>query len=159
MVHMKMVHMCTINKDHMMYGSWDIKHNRHFFCHFGPFLHFEPPNNKKNQNLKKMKKKPGDIINLQLCITNDDQIINGSWDMEWDRQNFLFWAIFCPFTPLTTRKIIILKKQKKHPDTIILHLCTINNNHMMYGSYDTECDWQNFLSFCTIFCPFISRSP
>ena len=38
----------------------------------------------------------------------------GSWDIEWDRQNFLpFWAIFCPFTLLTTWIIIILKKWKK----------------------------------------------
>ena len=29
--------------------------------------------------------------------------------------NFLsFWAIFCPFTPLTTQKIKILKKWKRH---------------------------------------------
>ena len=26
-------------------------------------------------------------------------------------------------------------------------------NHMMYGSWDTECDRQNYLSFWTIFCP------
>ena len=40
--------------------------------------------------------------------------MHGSFDMEHDRQNFLlFWAMFCPFTPLTTRKIKILKKWKK----------------------------------------------
>ena len=33
-------------------------------------------------------------------------------------------------------------------DIIILHMCTINGNHMMYGS------WQNFLSFWTLFYPF-----
>ena len=39
----------------------------------------------------------------------------GSWDMECNGQNFLsFWTIFCPFTPLTTQKIKILKKWKKH---------------------------------------------
>ena len=27
------------------------------FCHFGPFLPFEPPNNPKNQNFEKKKKK------------------------------------------------------------------------------------------------------
>ena len=38
----------------------------------------------------------------------------GSWNMKCDRHNFLsFWAIFCPFTPLTTQKIKILKKWKK----------------------------------------------
>ena len=44
---------------------------------------------------------------------------------------------------------------KKTPrDIIILHMCTINENHMIYGSKDLECDGQKFLSFWTIFCPF-----
>ena len=29
-------------------------------------------------------------------------------------------------------------------DIIILHLCTSNDSHMMYGSWDMECDRQNF---------------
>ena len=44
----------------------------------------------------------------------------GSWDMEWQKQNFLsLLAIFCPFTPppplhpLTIQKTKILKKWKK----------------------------------------------
>ena len=62
---------------------------------------------------------------------------------------------FCPFTQLTTRKIKILKKWKKMPgDIIILHLCTTNDNHMKYGSWDIERDRHNFLPFSTIFCPF-----
>ena len=37
-----------------------------------------------------------------------------SWYIERDRHNFLsFWAIFCPFTPLATQKIKILKWKKK----------------------------------------------
>ena len=46
----------TINKDHMMYGSCDIRHNGFFFCHFGPFFTLWPPpsNNPKN-NSEKMK--------------------------------------------------------------------------------------------------------
>ena len=41
-------------------------------------------------------------------------------------------------------------------DIIILHMCTKNHNHMMYGSWDTEWDRQTFLSFWAIFCPFTS---
>ena len=39
----------------------------------------------------------------------------GSWDMVCDRCNcyFSFWAVFCPFTPLTAQKFKILKKWKK----------------------------------------------
>ena len=55
--------------------------------------------------------------------------------MEWDRQNILsFWTVFCPFNPLWTQKIKILKKKKpqKTPgDIIILKMRTINNNYMM----------------------------
>ena len=82
----------------------------------------------------------------------------GSWDIEHDRQNFLsFWNIYCPFTPLTIQKIKILEKMKKNPaDIIILHMLPINDNHVIYGSWDIEHHGQNFLSFWTIFCPFTS---
>ena len=33
-------------------------------------------------------------------------------------------------------------------------MCTKKHNHMMYDSWDTEWDWQSFLSFWVIFCPF-----
>ena len=49
-----------------------------------------------------------------MCTINDNHIMYGSWDMEHEGHNFLsFWTIFCPFTPLTTRKIKILKNGKK----------------------------------------------
>ena len=31
------LHMCTINEDHLMYGSQDKRHDR-IFCHFGLFF-------------------------------------------------------------------------------------------------------------------------
>ena len=76
--------------------------------------------------------------------------------MESNRQNFLsFWTIFWPSTPLWTQKIKILEKWKKTPeDIIILQICTINDSHMMYDSWDMESNKQNFLSFWTIFWPF-----
>ena len=82
-------------------------------------------------------------------------MIYGSWNIRYDTQiSSTFWAIFCPFSPLTTWKIKILTLKKTPGDIIILHICTINDNHMMYGSWDMECNRQNFLSFWTIFCPF-----
>ena len=121
------LHMCTINNNHMMYVSWDMEHERKFLSFWTVFA-LLPPNNPENQNFEKRKKKPGDIIILQMCTINHN--------MECDKQDFLsFLAIFCPFTPLTLRKIKILKKRKKPPrDIIILHKCTIKDNHMMYGS-------------------------
>ena len=126
--------MCTINEDHLIYGSWNIRCNRHKFLSFWAifawflryegqwteifvildhFLPFYSPNNSKNQNFEKMEKTRGDSIILHMCTINDNHLMYGSWDMEHDRQNFLsFWTIFCPFTPLKTWRIKILKKRK-----------------------------------------------
>ena len=74
------------------------------------FLPFFPPMDPENQNFEKMKKTLEDIIILQMFTINDSHMIYGFSDMECNRQNFLsFWTIFCPFTPLTTQKIKILK--------------------------------------------------
>ena len=70
-----------------------------------------------------------------------------------DRQKFLSFC-FCPFSPLTTWKIKILKLTKTPGDIIILNISTINGSHMMYSSWDMECNGRNFLWFWTIFCPF-----
>ena len=64
-------------------------------------------------------------------FTHHDNMLYCSLDMVRIRYNcyFSLWAIFCPFTPLTARKIKILKKWKKTPgDIIILPLCTTNDN-------------------------------
>ena len=80
----------------------------------GYFLPFYLPNSPKNENFKKMKKNPGDIIILHNCIKNHDHRLYCSWDMARDTCNsyFSFWAIFCLFTPLTDQKIKISKKWK-----------------------------------------------
>ena len=119
------------------------------FCHFGPFFAFYPPNNPKNQSFEKLKKTYGDIITLHQCTINDNQMMYGSWDMKHDEQKLLpFFIIFCPFTPWKPKKSKSWKneKKKKMPgDIIILHMCTLNDSHMMYGSWDMECNGQNFL--------------
>ena len=119
-------------------------------------LSFYPPNKLKNQKFEKIKTTLRFIIILQMCTINDDHMMYGFWDMECDGQTFLsFWAMLCPFNPLTTWKIEILKKFKKtHGDIIILHMRTINGNHMMYGSWNMECNRHKFLSFWTSFYPF-----
>ena len=53
------LHMCTIHDNHMMHGSWDMERNGlNFFVILDHFLPFYPPDNPKNQNFEKMKKKP-----------------------------------------------------------------------------------------------------
>ena len=64
------------------------------------FLPVCSPNNPKNQNFEKMKQKSGDIITLHMCIINDNHMMNGSWDMKRDRQNFWsFWTFFAILPP------------------------------------------------------------
>ena len=48
------------------------------FGHFGPFLSFYLPNNPKNQNFEKMKKKSGDVIILHRCNINYNHMMYGS---------------------------------------------------------------------------------
>ena len=93
------LHMCTINDNHMMYGSWDMECViDRIFVILDHFLPFYPTNNPKNQNFEKMKKMPGDIIILHMCTKNYDQMIYSSLDIVHDGCNyFSFWAIFCPF--------------------------------------------------------------
>ena len=200
--------MCTINDNHMMYGSWDIECNgqnflsfwtifcpftlpplttwkikilkilknkqtnkqnvwrhynfRHvyqkwqlwcmapeygvpwtvFFCHFGLFLPFYPLSNPENQNFEENEKIPANMIILHMYTINDNHMMYGSWDMEYNGQKFLsFWTINHPFNPLTTQVIKILKKWNNMPgNIIILHTCTINDDHTMYSSWGMECN-------------------
>ena len=125
----------------------------HNFLSFWIVLPFYPQNNLKNQNFEKILKMPGDIIILHMCTINDNHMMYGSWHIKHDGHNFLsFWFIFCTFIPLTTQKIKILKKWKKTPEDITtLHMCTLNENHMMYGSWDMERDRHNFCHFGLFF--------
>ena len=102
-----------------------------FFVILDSFLPFYPPLDPENQNFQKTKKNTWGYYHF----TYDVYMVP-----ECDGQNFLsFWKDFCPFTSLKTWQIKILKKWKKKKtprDTIILCKCTINDNHMMYGSRD-----------------------
>ena len=68
---------------------------------------------------------------------------------------FCYFAYFSPpFTPLTTWKIKILKKWKNHLDMSSFYTWTKNHNHMMYASWDMECNRQILLSFWASFGKF-----
>ena len=123
------------------------------FCHFRPFLHFDPRSNPQNRHFEK-KKTPGDII-LHLCNTNDNHMMYGSWNIKHSRKTFLsFWYVFCPFTPLTTLKTKFWRNEKNNWRYHQLHLCIANNDHIMYGSWDMERDRQNFFVILDYFLPF-----
>ena len=136
-----------------------MEHDRQIFCHFGLFLPFYPTNNQKNLHFEKMKESPRDIIILLLWTTNDNHMMCGSWDMEDDGHNFLsFWTIFCPFTPLTTWKIKILKiKNKAWIYHHFLQVYQKSSSYMLHCSWDMACDWCNsyfsFWATCCLFTP------
>ena len=87
---------------------------------------------KKIKILKKWKRCL-EILSLYTCVLQMTyHMMYGSSNIKHDIQNFLsIWAVFCPFTPLKTWKIRILKKQK---NTWRHHLFTLV--HHRWQSYD-----------------------
>ena len=72
-----------------------------------------------------------------------------------DRIFFVIQDHFLPFYPnMDPEKQNFDKMKKTYEDIIILQMCTINDNHMMYESSDMESDGHNFLLFSIGFCPF-----
>ena len=81
------LHMCTKNHNHMMYGSWDTEWDRQIFCHFRsflPFYHCAFP--------------PGDIL-LYIHVYYKWRS-NDIWFLKYDRwltENFVILDHFLPF--------------------------------------------------------------
>ena len=113
------LHRCTMNEDHIIYDSWDIRHNKEIFLSFWvifcPLTLLTTQEIKFLKTMKKKKKKkkndkPGDIIIWHLCTTNDDMMY-GSWNMEHNRQNFSHFGPFLPFYPPNKPENQKLKKR------------------------------------------------
>ena len=137
-----------------MCGSRDMECNRqNFFVILDHFCPMDP----ENQNSGKMNNTPEDIIILQMHTINVIHMMYGSWDMKCKTEFLIILDHLLPFYPLITQKTKILKKWKKTGWRYYhLHMCTTNDNHMMYSSWDIKCDGQKLLSFWTVFCPFTS---
>ena len=128
------------------------------FCHSGPFFALLPP--LWTQKIKTLQKLTTHlkILSLYKCVPQMTIIwcmVPEIWSVT-DRIfcHFGLFFAFLPLPPPNNLKNLNFEKLKKAPGDIILHLCTINNNHMMYGSWDMKCDGQNFLSFGTVSCHF-----
>ena len=137
--------------------SWDTEWDRQkilsFWAIFCPFTSPLPPNDPEYQNFEK---KCLEILSFYtyMCIINEDHIYS-SWNIRCDRQrNIWHFGPFFAFQPLDNLENQDFDIEKTPGDIIILHICTIIHNHMIYGSWDMECNGQNFLSFWTIFCLF-----
>ena len=101
----------------------------------------------KKSKFWKNGKIPRDIIILHMCTK-----ITIMWCMvpkvqtvrQTDR---IFWHFGPSFTPLTTQKSTFWKFKRNTWILHILQMCTINDNYMMYGSWDMERNRPNFLTF------------
>ena len=75
----------------------------------------------------------------------------------WNTKDSIFFILdnFLPFYLCNNPENQNFEKMKKLPgDIIILVKYNINDNDIMYDSWDMKHDRQNFLSFWAIFCPF-----
>ena len=89
-----------------------------------------------------------------MCTINDSYMMYTEVKVQW-KEFFVILDWSLPFYPPNNTKDQNFEKMIKTPgDMIILHRFTINDNHIMYGSWDMKRDEQNFLSFWTIFYPF-----
>ena len=87
---------------------------QNFLSFWTVFLPFYLPNNPKNQNFGKLKKTLGDIIILQMCTINNNQMIVVPEILSvTDRFFCYFGSLFALLPPLTTQNIKTLKKFKK----------------------------------------------
>ena len=108
-------HLCTTNDDHMMYGNWDIKHDKQNFWSFWTiFCPFTSANNPENQNFEKMKKTPGRYYHFPHEHHKSKSY--DIWFLRYEARQIQFFL--CPFTHhppsprLTTQRIKILKNEK-----------------------------------------------
>ena len=155
------LHLCTTSDNHMMYGSWNIKHSRKNFLSFWyVFCPFTPLTTLKTKFWRN-EKNAWRYYHLHLCIANNNHIMYGFSDMEHDRHNFfVILDYFLPFHPLTTQKIKIKKNEEKSwRYCYSAHVChKWQSNDVWFLRYEA---WQTefFVIFFAIFCSFTPIKP
>ena len=120
--------MCTINEDHMINASWDIRHDKQsfllFLIIFCPLTFLTKFWNKKN---------PWRYYHFTLAYHkwwSYDVWFLRYWGQQTEFLVILYY--FLPFYPLNNPENQNFVKMKKMPiDIIILHMYTINENNMM----------------------------
>ena len=115
------LHICTINDNHMMYGSWDIvRDGQNFLKFWTTFRPFSPLTNWKIKILKKWKKCL-EILPSYIGVPVYHKLQSyDAWFLRYRATDRIlsFWTIFCLFTTLKTQKIKILKNWKKRLDIL-----------------------------------------
>ena len=117
--------MCTTNDDHIMYGSCDIKQDMSYWKTSWRYYHFKHEYHKW---------KSYDVWFLRYGARQAELFLILD-------HFFPFYTTLHPNNPDNQN----FEKMKKAPgDFIIFHKCTINDNDMIYGSWDMKCTRQNF---------------
>ena len=96
---------------------------------------FDPPDNPKNQNFEKIKKKHLEILSFYTCVPQMIiQCVVPEISSTTDRF-FVISGYFLPFYPPNNPENKNFEKMKKTSGGIItLNMSTIYENHMMYDS-------------------------
>ena len=123
------------------------------FCHFGLFFDILPRSQSKKSKFWKNEKNSQRYYHFTQAYHKWRSY--DIWFLRYGAQQTEFFVIldhFFSFYPSNNLKNQNFEKTKKTPgDITILHMCTINDDHMIYGSWDMERDGQNFLSFWSVF--------
>ena len=132
----------TINQDHMMYGSWDMKFNReNVFVIVCIFLPFFLQTAQKIKIWKKWKKH----LEISFYTTVPKiMIIYYTVPEIWCVMDVIvichFGLCFSLLPPtFNNPKKEKFKTIKRRPWDIILGKCTKNNDHVLYCSWDIAC--------------------
>ena len=143
------LHKYIINDNYMMYRSWDMEHDWQIFlsfwttfCPFALPQKSKQPNNQSKQPQKskfsKNFKTNLELLSFYKCVPKMTII----WlrFLRYGERHGEFFVIlghFFPFYHPNKPKNQSIEKMKKTPgDIFLLQMCTINDNHMMYGSWD-----------------------
>ena len=131
---------CVPKMKIMMYVTW--YKGWYFLPFFCPLILLTPQKSKFCKNEKKRL----EILSFCLCVPKTTIIWGTTPEMQSETHDFLsFWTIFLSCYPPNKLKNQNFEKMKKiSGDFIILHMCTKNHDHMMYASWDMECNRHNF---------------
>ena len=147
--------MCTINEDHIVYCSWDIRCDGQLFVILDHFLPFDLPNNPKYQDCEKWKKAWG---YYHLILVYRKWRSYDVWFLRYGARQIEFFVILghvLLFYPTNNSKNQILKKWKNNLEISSFYTCVPQMTIIwcmvpeIWSTTDII-----FMSFWTMFCPF-----
>ena len=123
------------------------------FVILGHFLPFQPLDNLENQNFNIEK---NTWRYYHFTYLHHKWQSYDAWFLRYGAQQteFFVMTVFCPFTNPMDPENQNFEKMKKTPeDIIILWMCTVNDSHMMYGSWGMVQQTEFFVILDRFFCP------